>query len=182
MRPRPYLVGRRADILEPEGDLVLDAAEDDLVLGILEEGGELACEIRRPKAPRVLAGDHDPALEAAAVEVRDEARERPQKQRLAGAGGAGHRDDLAPPGAGGGDPWRGAGVVAPGYRKVRFETSATAISRLRRGQLRRRGRSGRAASREGTALGFAPRGRSRGLPSPPPGPTPARASRQGAAR
>jgi hypothetical protein len=33
---RPDLHRRRAKVLEPERDLVLDAAEDDLVLGILE--------------------------------------------------------------------------------------------------------------------------------------------------
>ena len=95
MHARPDLARRRADVLEPEGDLVLDAAEDDLVLGILEEGGDVAGEIGRPEAPGVLARDHDAALEPAAVEVRDEPRERAQERRLAGARRAEHRHDLA---------------------------------------------------------------------------------------
>ena len=45
--------------------------------------------------PRVEAADLDPAGEAAAVEVRHEPGERAQERRLAAAGGAEQRDDLA---------------------------------------------------------------------------------------
>ena len=73
---RPDLARRRADVLEAEGDLVRDRPEDDLVLGILEERRNLAGEVGGPEPPGVPAGDHDPALEAPAVEVRNEPRER----------------------------------------------------------------------------------------------------------
>ena len=90
----PDLCRRRAEVLEPERDLVLDAAEDDLVLGVLEERRDLVGEIGRAEAAGVASGDLDPALEAAAVEVRDEPGQRAQKRRLAGARGAEERHDL----------------------------------------------------------------------------------------
>ncbi len=79
----------------PKATSFVDPAEDDLILGILEEGCDLAGEIGGPEPPRVQAGDHDPALEAPAVEVRDEARERAQECRLARARRAEERHDLA---------------------------------------------------------------------------------------
>jgi hypothetical protein len=95
VRPRPDLIRRRPDVLEPEGNLVRDPPEYDLVLGILEERGDRAGEVGRPEAPRVHAGDDDTPLEPPAVEVRDEARERAEERRLAGAGRSEHRHDLA---------------------------------------------------------------------------------------
>ena len=92
---RPDLAGRPADVLEAEGDLVRDPAEDDLVLGILEEGCNLACEVGRAEPPGVPAGDHDPAPEPPAVEVRNEPRQRAEERRLARAGRAEQRHDLA---------------------------------------------------------------------------------------
>ena len=92
---RPDLTRRRADVLEAEGDLVRDRPEDDLVLGILEERRNLACEVGRAEPPGVPAGDHDAALESPAVEVRNEPCERAEERRLAGTGRAEQRDDLA---------------------------------------------------------------------------------------
>ena len=91
----PDLCRRRAEVLEPERDLVLDAAEDDLVLGVLEQRGDLVREIGRAEAAGVASGDLDAALEAAAVEVRNEAGQRPQERRLAGARRAEERHDFA---------------------------------------------------------------------------------------
>src|SRR4029077_20986331 len=92
---RPDLHRRRAKVFEPERDLVLYAAEDDLVLGVLEQGGDLVREIRRAEAAGGASGDLDPALEPAAVEVRNEPGQRAQECRLAGARRAEERDDLA---------------------------------------------------------------------------------------
>ena len=86
--------GGGADVLEPECDLVRDPPEDDLVLRILEERGDASRELGRARAPGVAALDLDPALEAAAVEVRDETGERPQERRLPRARRAEQRDDL----------------------------------------------------------------------------------------
>jgi len=84
---RPDLRRIDPDVLEPECDFVRHAAHHDLVLGILEDGGDDSRELRRARLARVdPAHDHAPA-EDAAVEVRNEPRERPQKRRLAGARG-----------------------------------------------------------------------------------------------
>ena len=95
MYARPDLRGRRAEVLEPERDLVLDAAEDDLVLGVLEQRGDLVGEVGRAEAAGVAPGDLDAALETPAVEVRNEPSERAQERRLAGAGRPEQRHDLA---------------------------------------------------------------------------------------
>ena len=92
---RPDLGGRSAEVLEPERDLVRDDRHHDLVLRILEDRRDRPGELGRAGRPRVEAGDDDPAGEAAAVEVRHEPGQRPQQGRLAGAGGAEQRDDLA---------------------------------------------------------------------------------------
>ncbi len=89
------LARRRADVLEPERDLRLDAAEHDLVLGILEDGRDGAGELGGARAARVEARDLDAALEPAAVEVRDEPGERTQDRRLAGAGRPEQQQHLA---------------------------------------------------------------------------------------
>ena len=68
VHPRPDLAGSGPDVLEPEGDLVRDPAEDDLVLGILEERRDLAGEVGRAEAAGIEARDHDAALESPAVE------------------------------------------------------------------------------------------------------------------
>ena len=59
-----------ADVLEAELELVLDAGHHDLVLGILEDGGDRSGQVARPCRPRVAAPDLDPTGEPAAVEVR----------------------------------------------------------------------------------------------------------------
>ena len=69
------LLGRDADVLQPEGNLGLDAREDDLILRILEGDRNGAREIAGLGAPRVAAGDLDAPRERAAVKVRDEAGE-----------------------------------------------------------------------------------------------------------
>jgi hypothetical protein len=91
----PDVGGRRAEILEPEGDLVLDPAEHDLVLRVLEQRGHLVRKVGGPEATRVPAGHLDATLEAPAVEVRNEPRERTKERRLARARGAEERHDLA---------------------------------------------------------------------------------------
>jgi hypothetical protein len=92
---RPDLHRRRAKVLEPERDLVLDTAEDDLILGILEQRGDLVREIRWAETARVASGHLDPPLEPAAVEVRNEPGQGAEERRLAGARRAEERDDLA---------------------------------------------------------------------------------------
>jgi hypothetical protein len=92
---RADLRRRRAEVLEPEGDLVLDERHHDLVLGILEDGRDRPGEIRGAGRARVLTRDHHPSGEATAVEVRDEPGEGAQERRLPGAGGPEERDDLA---------------------------------------------------------------------------------------
>ena len=77
-----------------EGDLVLDAAEDHLVLRILEDGGDDACEIGRPRPARVLSAHLHASLEPSAVEMRDEPGQGADERRLARAGGAEDGDDL----------------------------------------------------------------------------------------
>ena len=92
---RPDLGRLGAEVLEPERDLVRDDRHHDLVLRVLEDRRDRARELGRAGRARVEAGDDDAAREAAAVEVRHEPGERPQQRRLAGAGGAEQRDDLA---------------------------------------------------------------------------------------
>src|SRR6266545_2044827 len=92
---REDLRRRRAEVLEPEGNLVPDPAENDLILRVLEERGDDAGELGGVSDPRVEAGDlHSPG-EAAAVEVRHEPRERAEQRRLARAGGPEERYHLA---------------------------------------------------------------------------------------
>jgi hypothetical protein len=67
---------RHTEVLEPELELVLDAGHDDLVLGILEDGGDRPGQIARPGRPRLASFDLHPAREPAAVEVRHQAGER----------------------------------------------------------------------------------------------------------
>jgi hypothetical protein len=96
-RPRALLDQgrRRADVLEPEGDLAEDGAEDDLLLRLLEDGRHRSRQAGRAHAPRVVPADLDGAGEPAAVEVRDEAGERAQERRLPGAGRPEQHDPLA---------------------------------------------------------------------------------------
>ena len=84
----------RADVLEPERDLRLDTPQHHLVLRVLEHRRHRARELGGARVTRVVAGDLDAALEAAAVEPRHEAGERPQQRRLARAGRAEQQDDL----------------------------------------------------------------------------------------
>src|SRR5215210_1312424 len=81
-RPAVDLVRRHAHVLEPEGDLVLDAREDDLVLRILEHGRDGSRELARAGAPRVHAVDLDPPCELPTVKVGDEPGQSAQQGRL----------------------------------------------------------------------------------------------------
>ena len=92
---RPDLLGRHADVLEAEGDLVRYLGHHDLILRILEHRGDKACEVRRARLPRVDPADDDAAGEHPAVEVRDEPRECAQERRLPGARRAEQGDMLA---------------------------------------------------------------------------------------
>ncbi len=83
--PRRDLGGRRAHVLDAEGDLVFDAAEDHLVLRILEDGRDDAGEIGRPRPARVVSADLHASFEPAAVEVRDEPGQGAHERRLARA-------------------------------------------------------------------------------------------------
>src|SRR5947209_16129942 len=74
---------RGADVLQTEGDLGLDPAQDDLVLRILEDRGDGARELGGPQPPGVEPADVDTAREPPTVEVRDEAGERAEEGRLA---------------------------------------------------------------------------------------------------
>jgi hypothetical protein len=80
LHARPDLRGRNAEVLQPEGDLVGDDAHHDLVLRVLEDGGDRPRELGGARPPRVGAPHGHPAGEAAAVEVRHETRKR-AKQR-----------------------------------------------------------------------------------------------------
>ena len=86
---------RRADVLERERDLGVDAPEDDLVLRVLEDRCDGSCELCRTRAARVAARHLDAALEAAAVEPRNEPGERTHERRLAGTGSAEEQHDFA---------------------------------------------------------------------------------------
>jgi hypothetical protein len=87
--------GRRADVLQAEGDLGLYTREDDLILRILEDARDGSGKLCRPGAPRVHSGDLDAPGENAPVEVRDEPGERAQKRRLPSTRGAEEANDLA---------------------------------------------------------------------------------------
>ena len=93
--PRADVRRRRADVLQPERDLGGHAREHDLVLRVLEERRDGSRQVSRPRAPRVVAAHLDPAGEAAAVEVRHEAGQRPQQRGLATTGGTEQRYDLS---------------------------------------------------------------------------------------
>ena len=60
---------RHADVLEPELHLRLDAREDNLVLGVLEEGSDRARELGGTHTARIQAHHLDATRETPAVEV-----------------------------------------------------------------------------------------------------------------
>ena len=88
---------RRCDseVLEPERHLGENARQDDLILGILENGCDRADEIRRTAGPRIASGDPNATAEPPAVKVRDESRERAQQRRLARAGRSEQKNHFA---------------------------------------------------------------------------------------
>jgi hypothetical protein len=116
-RLRPDLRGRRAQVLEPERDLVLDPGHHDLVLGVLEDGGDGPDEVGRPGTARVEAADDDGPAEPAAVEVGHEPGERAQERRLPAARRAEHGEDLAVGHFHGDVPERGLTRLGVGVRQ-----------------------------------------------------------------
>jgi hypothetical protein len=83
-----------ADVLETEGDLVLDARKDHLVLGVLEDARDGSRKLARAGTARISAGHLDAAGERAAVKVGNEAGEGAEQRRLPGARRAEETDEL----------------------------------------------------------------------------------------
>ena len=152
----------------PNCDLVRDAGEDDLVLGILEDGRDRAGQLGRPCVARVAAADLDPAVEAAAVEMRNEPGERAQQRRLARPGRPEQRDQLALLELERDVAQRRAPVA--GYVNDRCSTALEPQHpRDDDERPQRRARAGRARPTAGAAPASRPGGRSRAPPSPPRG-------------
>ncbi|HEX4929526.1 MAG TPA: hypothetical protein VFV62_02365 [Gaiellaceae bacterium] len=91
----PDLPRLDAEVLEPEGDLVRDDGHDHLVLGILEDRGDGAGELGRPRPAGVEPGDDHAPREAPTVEMRHEPGERAEQRRLPRPGRTEQRHDLA---------------------------------------------------------------------------------------
>jgi len=85
----------RTDVLERERNLRVDAPEDDLVLGVLEDRCDGSGELRGTRAARVAARHLDAPFEAATVEPRNEPGERAHEGRLAGTRSAEEQHDFA---------------------------------------------------------------------------------------
>src|SRR5207342_676124 len=81
--------------LQRQLDLGGDGGGDDLRLGVLGEVTDGAGQLARPGGEGVDAGDLDPALDLAAVEVRDEAAGGAQQGRLAASRATGEEDEFA---------------------------------------------------------------------------------------
>jgi hypothetical protein len=94
---RPDLSRWHACVLEPEGDLVLDAVHDHLVLGVLKDARHDSGpgELGGGPEPRVMTVNLDPTGEPAAVEVGYEPCECPQQRGLARPGGTEQRHRLS---------------------------------------------------------------------------------------
>jgi hypothetical protein len=92
--PPGHRGGPQAAVLEREGELRADRAEDGLGLGILQQGAGHRGELRGTVLARVQAADDDAAAELPAVEVRHQAAERAQQRALAAGRRAGHHDEL----------------------------------------------------------------------------------------
>ena len=103
---------RDAELLHPEGQLVLDDRRDELRLRLLEDEPDLGAQDPRAVAARVETAHRHTAAEAAAGEVRHQPVQAAQHGRLAAAGRPGQHDEVAlldppvdvaqhrPPGAG----------------------------------------------------------------------------------
>ena len=78
-----HLVAREAEVLEPEGDLVVGLEHHELRLGILEEHADVPRELRELRAPRVAAADRqDAALPVRVERVWDQAVEAERERAL----------------------------------------------------------------------------------------------------
>ena len=154
----------------------LDAREDDLVLGILEEGRNRPREIGGARPPRVEPGHLDPACEPPAVEVRNEPGQRAQQRRLPRAGRPEQRDDLARLDLERDVPQRRSRTSGTLNDRPRTVARATAapIATHSGGSDERRPIPPRQPS---AARASPPAARSRGPPSPRRDSAPARASR-----
>ncbi|HET7770338.1 MAG TPA: hypothetical protein VFN74_16305 [Chloroflexota bacterium] len=88
-------MGREAEALGAEGDLVLDSEVEELRLRLVEDDGGEAGELGGAGMARIAPEQLNAAAEAAAGVVRDEASESEAEGALAAAGGAEQRDGLA---------------------------------------------------------------------------------------
>ena len=85
--------GRLAPLLQGQLELGPDTAHHHLGLGLLEDRSAHPGELAGPVLAHIEPADPQLSRNFAAVEVRDEAAERPQQRRLARAGGTGeHRE------------------------------------------------------------------------------------------
>src|SRR5690606_6399162 len=75
-----HLRPRHALLLHAEGDFVLDGVSDALGFGLLEHHARERGHLARGCARRVMAKDMNVTREDAAVELRDEAVEQPEKR------------------------------------------------------------------------------------------------------
>ena len=93
--PLAHDVRRHGQLLHAVGELLLDGVGDEARDRVLPDDphdvGELARRVRRG----VASVDDDPAGQRAAGEVRDQAVDRPEQRRLAGAGAPDDEAELA---------------------------------------------------------------------------------------
>ncbi len=75
--PWPDQLRRHTEVLETEGDLVLDARHDDLILGILKDRRDAARELGRAVRTSVEPRHVDAAGVSSTVKMRDQAGECP---------------------------------------------------------------------------------------------------------
>jgi len=90
-----HLLRRHAPLLQRQGDLLLDALDDELRLRILEDQAHPAGQHRRPFAEGVVPGDAHGAGTATAGEVRHQAVQRAQQRGLAGARASSHQHEFS---------------------------------------------------------------------------------------
>ena len=92
---RPDRGRRSTQILEAEGDLVSNDAEDDLILWVLEDARHGAGELSRASRPGVEPRDRHAPGEASSMEVGDQPGQGTHQSRLPRAGRSEKCDDLS---------------------------------------------------------------------------------------
>jgi len=85
---------RQAQILHPEGQLILDHVGYELGLGILEHEADEVTHATRAQIGRVAPGDLHPACQSAAGKMRHQAVKTAQQRRLATARRTDHQHEL----------------------------------------------------------------------------------------